>query len=482
MSATHAPASGGPSNPLGRAHALSAQASQLLRPTDPELRSLSAALRLYDEATELFEAAASDAKSATASGSGQEEARTLRMLHLQHRKLAREVQRRIDVVYKDRAAVPGDAFRTKDSSAAAQGADPVRPGQRRVVSETAAPVRGMAGMSGPGPARLTSQALPPFALRPQIPVTSPVVRPAAHTALAGDRTDPTLSPLYSSSSSSSAPEESYIHFGPPPDLGNLDPFSRFWGMLENMLEEVSNPVVFASAPMEATAAGSSVTRDGQADDTVKGKNRKKRETAKNHGDDDIKDTEDSFYVVRRGKERDVCEEDDSKLRGADSTATSTKTAEELLMENASLKSSLDAMAVHAQSVDQANKALRAQLEERDRGLRLAMEGMKREALKGQEMLRSQLMSASVSSARATAGFVEDRGAGANVLGAHGRDNVSQKRIKELEEEVRSLKEENEKYRTQVDKYKARIDKIKLNAKAKKEAKLAAQGGSVADTA
>jgi hypothetical protein len=29
----------------------------------------------------------------------------------------------------------------------------------------------------------------------------------------------------------------------------LDPFSRFWGMLENMLDDISNPVAFASAPV-----------------------------------------------------------------------------------------------------------------------------------------------------------------------------------------------------------------------------------------
>ena len=58
--------------------------------------------------------------------------------------------------------------------------------------------------------------------------------------------DHTLSPL-GSSSSSSDPEGSYIHFGVH---DTSDPFSRFWGMLENMLDKVSNPVAFTTLPLD----------------------------------------------------------------------------------------------------------------------------------------------------------------------------------------------------------------------------------------
>lgn len=58
------------------------------------------------------------------------------------------------------------------------------------------------------------------------------------------------SPLYSSSSSSEPPEESYLLPGAVPDTA--DPFSRFWGMLENMLEDISFPKALATAQLDAT--------------------------------------------------------------------------------------------------------------------------------------------------------------------------------------------------------------------------------------
>ena len=81
--------------------------------------------------------------------------------------------------------------------------------------------------------------IPPFALRPSLSHSSqsqparPPIEVPAHS----------LSPLYSSSSSSDAPEDSFLH------LDTLDPFSRFWGALENMLGDISKPVAFASAPL-----------------------------------------------------------------------------------------------------------------------------------------------------------------------------------------------------------------------------------------
>jgi hypothetical protein len=98
-------------------------------------------------------------------------------------------------------------------------------------------------------------------------------------------TSSSITNLHSSSSSSDANEfaESYVHFGINPDTANAsDPFNRFWGMLENMLDEVSNPVKFASAPLDYGAeelsagqrigtaqsrpAGPQIRRDGR--DTI----------------------------------------------------------------------------------------------------------------------------------------------------------------------------------------------------------------------
>lgn len=91
-----------------------------------------------------------------------------------------------------------------------------------------------------------------------------------------DQPFPALSPLYSSASSSDPdPAESYITFGLGLGLGNtrgdgreIDPFSRFWGMLEECLDEVSKPVAFASAPLNKDQG------DLDGDEPVAGSSRK----------------------------------------------------------------------------------------------------------------------------------------------------------------------------------------------------------------
>jgi hypothetical protein len=45
----------------------------------------------------------------------------------------------------------------------------------------------------------------------------------------------------------------------------MDPFSRFWGKLDNMLDDISNPVAFATASMEGEGAGPSTVKDARLD-------------------------------------------------------------------------------------------------------------------------------------------------------------------------------------------------------------------------
>jgi hypothetical protein len=83
-----------------------------------------------------------------------------------------------------------------------------------------------------------------------------------------------LSPLHSSSSSSGTETGtggSYYNFGAIPDT--LDPFSRFWGKLDNMLDDISNPVAFATASMDGPAG----TADGE--EREDGDKRERRRTS-----------------------------------------------------------------------------------------------------------------------------------------------------------------------------------------------------------
>lgn len=85
--------------------------------------------------------------------------------------------------------------------------------------------------------------MPPFSLRPVGDV-------GAGGSFAGQPGGPPGSPydLHSSSSSSEQPDESFLLPGANPEP--TDPFSRFWGMLENMLEEISMPTALTTAPLD----------------------------------------------------------------------------------------------------------------------------------------------------------------------------------------------------------------------------------------
>ncbi|WWC85623.1 uncharacterized protein L201_000488 [Kwoniella dendrophila CBS 6074] len=456
-----------PSNPLQRAHALSLEASTVLRPPSVPIIILTQALKQYQEAIELYEKAQKDAESR-----GSDEANTLKMLVIQHKKLLKDVERRILNAQKDQSSSPARIVGVSDS----------RPIQRRLVSESAAtqiatrPTDAMRGMNIPSnlgftgiqPSGLANRlspprSIPPFALRPPTTITTP----QAGVQLA----EPSLSPLYSSSSTSSSTEESFIHFGSPPET--LDPFSRFWGMLENMIEEVSGPVMFATAPVNrppATSANKNTDiKSNKKEDKL---HREKTITTKDKGKNKEENSEDSFYVVRKGKGKEkeiesTDDEEDQKGRPNTGTGGPTKTAEELLLENESLKISLDGLAIHAESLDTSNKLLKKQLEEREKGLKVIMESLKKEAGRvkaGQEIWKSQLLANSL--AHSTTNTISNRQGPSD-------DSISKKRIKELEDELRSMKAENEKQKETITRYKERFEKIKLNAKAKKEAKLAA---------
>jgi hypothetical protein len=85
----------------------------------------------------------------------------------------------------------------------------------------------------------------------------------------------------SSSSSGTEGAESYINFGAIPDT--LDPFSRFWGKLDNMLDDISNPVAFATASMNQNLASDPTAGTAPDKETRKGKEKAERRKAKSKG-------------------------------------------------------------------------------------------------------------------------------------------------------------------------------------------------------
>ncbi|BEJ13259.1 hypothetical protein CspHIS471_0304330 [Cutaneotrichosporon sp. HIS471] len=373
---------------LQRAHQLSAQASILVRRLDADRTSLDRALNAFREAEGLFDKAA---QSADDSNRG-----TLKMLSNQHARLVRDTERRIAAL-----DAPPNPFRPSSPPS------PTREPKR----SSSAPIG--PGLVGSGLARAS---VPPFAMRPVEPRFAPT------------------SPMYSSSSSSEPPDESYLLPGAVPDTG--DPFARFWGMLENMMEEISFPRALTTAVTSPIKAGTE--KKDKKEKKGKGKDEKVKARTESPSPSE------SFYVVPEEKKAD-------------------KTPEELALENASLRASLDALAVHAHVVEKENRELKKRADERNVALRSMVLDVQKEARKArhQEVLRSQLIAPP---------------APERENGTQGNQPL-RKRVAELEEEVcacskklEESRQENVKLNAQLNKFKEKWDKLK----AKKEAKARAR--------
>lgn len=184
-------------------------------------------------------------------------------------------------------------------------------------------------------------------------------------------------------------------------------------MLDNMLEDISNPIAFASAPLDTLSSAAPQPKKPQEKGNSKsGKEKKRKEESPSPTD--------SFYLVHpKGKMTPEGSEDGDKPRGNPCVNTDVqvrhtvltyqcraplaKTPEELALENTSLRHSLDTLASHTQSLEQTNRLLKIQLEERDKKFLAAMAGVKKEAARakqGQELWRSQVMAGSIIPARA----------------------------------------------------------------------------------
>ncbi|KAL1409618.1 hypothetical protein Q8F55_003613 [Vanrija albida] len=430
-------------NCLQRAHQLSAQASFLVRPPDASQETLNKGLEAYKEAAELFDRAGAGADEATK--------RTLRMLTTQHRKLARDLERRIAnagrpspvasptrAEFERRGSTPpvpsssGAALPRRASLGNAVGAQLMR----RTSSGSGGAGSGVglaAGrggvLGGPSAVHATAAArsVPPFSLRPvgDTPPVAAAVPPVAGTTGYGSITLSPRSPLYSSSSSSEPPEDSYLFPGHVPDTA--DPFSRFWGMLENMLEEISIPRALTTAqlggplPPAPTVSVSTARPDRRA--SGKGKER-------------APSPSESFYVVPRGQEQ-----------PPRNSSPSAKTNEELMLENESLRASLDALAKHAHALELANKAVTERAEERDKLVRSVVSGVRKE--------------------------VAPAGSSAALVNAQRRIGELESELKRRDAELKRSKDNEETLRFQLDKFKEKWDKLR----AKKEAKVAAAKGA-----
>ena len=163
-------------------------------------------------------------------------------------------------------------------------------------------------------------------------------------------------------------------------------------MLENMLDDISNPVAFATAPLSVEKVTEPVRRiklsEGEEKvDTRKGKSESQEalvllvlltiDTERSSSPSE------SFYVVPSGPSRRRASPQPSPEQSITEPdvvkdVLGGKTPEELALENENLRISLDAIASHAETLERANRVLQIQHDEREKTMRSIAVGMRRE--------------------------------------------------------------------------------------------------------
>lgn len=148
-------------------------------------------------------------------------------------------------------------------------------------------------------------------------------------------------------------------------------------MLENMMEEISFPkaLTTVTAPTTIPSEPGRERRESKDSKDKKDKDKGKEKDKKGKSKKPASPSE-SFYVVPRDK--DTSAETGEKGEAERKSSPTIKTPEELALENQSLRASLDALAVHAHSLEKANKELRQRAEERDKMLQSMVSDVRHE--------------------------------------------------------------------------------------------------------
>ncbi|CAG8516596.1 3285_t:CDS:10 [Diversispora eburnea] len=242
----------------------------------------------------------------------------------------------------------------------------------------------------------------------------------------------------------------------PTDDDDSDPFNKFWGIVESLVSKISNPVAFATVPLNGTdpnilfdpntippplpfgfGNGADVSNDSKVDELSAA-------------------MMESFFIIPNEQKPSLRNESQSHQRSSSSRMNpssgkieskniSNKTLEELSLENKQLKSILDTMSKRMLAYEKAaeeNSMLRSSILQFKNDFQKQAKRIK----VSQEMLRStSVMKTSPESSTI--------------------NNVQylQKRVKELEEELRFVKSE----KALMKRYKERWDKLTESAKAKK---------------
>ncbi|KAF9533376.1 hypothetical protein CPB83DRAFT_845168 [Crepidotus variabilis] len=368
--------------------------------------------------------------------------RTLRMLYNEHCKAAKDLHRKID--------------KLKD-----EGADPALPHRPELPKASPQPILTNGNTRG-GHKTMSGAPSPPPTHRPMAEST---VGDESFMLLGGQRSDPG------------------------------DAFNQFWNIMQGMLDNLSQPVAFATVPLgpdtppqetpmaEKMASGhrrdGNLSSDTDPEEPIFSKFTRKIGLS-NPGSKISERTSRNQKPTHSTKSKDdfSFEEDDDFFEEGDDLSGSfflIPTGSEpspavLKKENATLKAEVASL---KSRLDGTEKVLKLR-KEQDVHLRDSIFQATREAqraLGASTMLQRPGPPLDLSSLNMNLPAVPIPGISPN------REAQYNKRIKELEEELRLMKVENDKNKLMIAKFRERWEKLKDSAKRKKEAKAAAEVAS-----
>jgi len=263
-------------------------------------------------------------------------------------------------------------------------------------------------------------------------------------------------------------DESYMVLGQQSE--SQDTFTQFWRNLEGMLDNLSQPVAFATAPLARLASEDRLRKNNLDGDNAgaRGKTVRSRASADRLSStvtalsdpyeseevtaDEGSPTDEAFFIVP----------------SAGTTSLTTK----LQKENESLKLQLVAF----QQKFEIAERMRI---EQDEQLRERIEIARREA---QRVKSSGFLPPRPShpSPDLSALNIPPIPTFPQLIGNRDRESQLTRRVKDLEEEVRTVRLENEKQRAMITKFRERWEKLKESAKRKRNAKLNAGTDNIRD--
>ncbi|KAG2041966.1 hypothetical protein BDR03DRAFT_932209 [Suillus americanus] len=268
-------------------------------------------------------------------------------------------------------------------------------------------------------------------------------------------------PLHASASSSSRlldshnnVDESFMVLGQQSDPG--DAFNNFWRIMEGMLDNLSQPVAFATAPLgtELPPSGKkTLRRDGSScsDTDIEQPHTSTRETDEEVFADEGNELSESFYMI---------------------PSDSEPSRSELKKENVSLKQKLEAMSKRLAAAERIMQLRKEQDQQLRESIVMARHQAQR-AMGASTVITRQSGQQPVVDLSALNINLPAVPAPVTALNV-GRDREAQLlgRIRELEEDVRVVRMENDKQKLTIARFRERWEKLKESSKRKKDAKAA----------